>query len=371
MPRRITARRRAGTNPLSTILRGQQRSFSDEELARLFAQVDRGRIESLSRRIADYLGTNLTAVIERRDGLADYRTNPYVLMTSAHVMRHHDPVKLAKFLFDIKLYMSLETSFGKSMESVLVDGYPVGYDPDVLWTSPPEKTAEAGELVGFGRENRARLRNVSVWREIDKSCVIGNRRYLTSVKSGPNCINDTQVEAMRAAIANNHQTWLRQTRQTYPQVEELDIVVGITYGTDRTTNNKENQILIKLLESGFVEEDRDGRPGVLIHDATRRTRVYRRIGKDFWSFIGDPASPVGADYVFLEVLLGLSKGLTLMVQEAAIEDRINMRLAALSEAFARLMLPRGSLPAWVLEGFSENELFWFATAISSFYDEGI
>jgi hypothetical protein len=35
-----------------------------------------------------------------------------------------------------------------------------------------------------------------------------------------------------------------------------------TYGTDRTTNNKENQILVKLLEQGFVDEDRGRRPRV-------------------------------------------------------------------------------------------------------------
>jgi hypothetical protein len=28
-------------------------------------------------------------------------------------------------------------------------------------------------------------------------------------------------------------------------INEIDIVIGLTYGTDKTTNNKENQILAK------------------------------------------------------------------------------------------------------------------------------
>ena len=90
-----------------------------------------------------------------------------------------------------------------------------------------------------------------MWREIDKSCVFGSKRYLTSIKSGPNTINDTQVQSMTRAIIDNHESWLNQTQESDPAVTELDVVLGLTYGTDRTTNNKENQILVKLLEHGF------------------------------------------------------------------------------------------------------------------------
>jgi hypothetical protein len=62
-------------------------------------------------------------------------------------------------------------------------------------------------IEGLSREEKARQRTNSVWREIDKSCVVGEQRYLISIKSGPNTINDTQVQAMYKAIADNHVQW--------------------------------------------------------------------------------------------------------------------------------------------------------------------
>jgi len=176
---------------------------------------------------------------------------------------------------------------------------------------------------------------------------------------------------MTAAIAQNHKAWMEQTRKTYKGTTSLDIVVGLTYGTDKTTNNKENQILVKLLDHGFVEEDRDKRPGVLIDAATKSIRVYRRVGRDFWAFIGNPVNPAATVFVFLEILLALSKALSTGIESADLETRINQRIQALASALSKLTFPRKSLPHWVREDFTDKELFWFATAISAFYDDGI
>ncbi|MFO1185096.1 MAG: PmeII family type II restriction endonuclease [Bauldia sp.] len=301
--------------------------------------------------------------------MADYRTNPYVLMTAASVMNLDDPKDFGKFLFDSKLYMALETSFGKSIESRVVRTYPLRCA--VPWSDPPEKIREFQELVGIPDEEKARRRRNSVWREVDRSSVVGNKRYLTSIKSGPNTINDTQVQGMTDAILANSHAWLAATAQTYPGVEELDVVLGLTYGTDRTTNNKENQILAKLIDSGFHEEDRALKPGILIESKTRKVRVYRRIGKDFWSFIGQPDDPSSASFVFLEVLLSLARALAIAVQDGGLEERINAKLDQLATALTTLRFERASLPEWVRADFSEDELFWFASALTPFFDEGI
>jgi hypothetical protein len=245
--------RRDRQNPLFDVLKSRRHRFDPGEIVALFNQVDEQRVDALSRQLAQYIRTNLPAAFERRDGLADYRTNPYVLMTSASVMNLDDPARFAAFLFNSKLYMALETSFGKSVEAAFVGQYPL--DSYEKWADAAEKAAEFAELEGLSREDKARRRTESVWREIDKSCVLGDRRFLTSIKSGPNTINDTQVQAMTRAIIDNHSSWLSQSKMTYPHVRNLDIVLGLTYGTDRTTNNKENQILVKLLEHGFIEED--------------------------------------------------------------------------------------------------------------------
>jgi len=357
------------SNPFFAVLKSQRHHFKPTEIVDLFARVDETRVRALATRLASYISVNLPAAIEKRGALADYRTNPYVLMTSASVMNLDEPAAFGAFLFNSKLYMALETSFGKSIEAAFVGQYPLV--SVVKWIDAPEKLAEFAALVGLSREDRAKRRIDSVWREVDRSCVVGKRRYLTSIKSGPNTINDTQVQGMTRAIIDNCGRWHKQTKVTYPGVNELDVVLGLTYGTDCTTNNKENQILVKLLEQGFEEENRITRPGVLIDKATHSIRVYRRIGKEFWAFIGQPDNPSSTEFVFLEILLALSKALSTGLSEADMETKINLRLQQLAGALAKLQFPRNSLPAWVRDEFAEKELFWFATAMTAFYDEGI
>jgi hypothetical protein len=360
---------KAPPNLFFKALKSDKHSFDQLSIIPLFQKVDKERLYKLCALLSSYIGTNVPAAFEKRGGLSDYRTNPYVLMTAASVTNLDDPVSFGKFLFNSKLYMALETSFGKSIEAAFVGQYPIS--SHVQWIEPPEKRAEFAELNSLSREEKAKRRTNSVWREIDRSCVVGTRRYMTSIKSGPNTINDTQVQGMTAAIRDNIEKWAYQTKITYPETDSLDVVVGLTYGTARTTNNKENQILVKLLDYGFEEEDRYNKPGILIDKKTRTTRVYRRVGQDFWSFIGQPDDPSSADFVFLEILLGLARALALGVENTAIEDRINAKIQLLATALGKLQFSRNTLPDWVREDFNENQLFWFVTALSAFYDEGI
>lgn len=358
-------------NAFFDLLRAATHHYEPAEVVKLFASVSEERVKALVGVLSEYIVKNLPRVIDSREVLADYRTNPYVLLTCARVMGLDDPTRFADFLFNSKLYMGLETSFGKSVEGAFVGGYPLNADAKHKWIDPPEKLTESSALKGLSREEKAKARTASIWREVDKSCVVGNRRFMASIKSGTSTINDSQVQAMTAAIAQNHKTWMKQTKGSYPGVTALDIVIGLTYGTDRTTNNKENQILVKLLDRGFEEERRDKYPGVLVDSATRSIRVYRRVGRDFWAFIGNPVMPATTGFVFLEVLLALLKALSTGIGSADLETRINRRIQALAGALSKLTFPRKSLPDWVREDFSETELFWFATAISAFYDEGI
>lgn len=350
-------------------LKAARHRFDATEIIKEFGLVNEQRVDLLAANLSGYISVNLPAAFTKRNALADYRTNPYVLMTSASVMNLDKPSAFGTFLFNTKLYMALETSFGKSIEAAFVGQYPL--NSNNKWIEAPEKRTEFDALVGLTREAKARQRTTSVWREIDKSCVVGSRRYLTSIKSGPNTINDTQVAGMTTAITVNHRQWMADTKATYPHVDSLDIVLGLTYGTDRTTNNKENQILAKLLEQGFEEEDRAQRPGVLIDSATRSIRVYRRIGKEFWAFIGRPDAPEQASFIFLEVLLALAKALATGMQAVDMESKINQKILDLASALEKLQFPRNSLPHWVRDDFNESQLFWFATAMTAFYDEGI
>src|SRR5260370_42266813 len=113
---------------LFDVLREPQHSLKADEVVALFRQVDKPRVQALAEDLSKYITVNLPAAIERREELSDYRTNPYVLMTSATVMDLEDPRRFADFLFNTKLYMGLETSFGKSIEAAFVTPYPI--DPD-------------------------------------------------------------------------------------------------------------------------------------------------------------------------------------------------------------------------------------------------
>ncbi len=359
-------------------IRKHSHLYNAAAIATLLAKLDEARVKALGDSVARYITTNLPKAISKRKGLADYRTSPYVLLTCANVMRLVEPKDFAKFLFDNKLYAGLETSFGKSIEAAFVGHYPIG-GTTARWGDAAEKLAEFAALKAakLSKEEKARRRNSSAWREIDKSVILGERRYLVSIKSGPNCINDTQVNGMVNAIRENWPTWFAETKKNHSAVTALDVVIGLTYGTDLTTNNKENQILAKLQDYGFKEEDRAKRPGVLVN-ASGEVRIYRVIGQDFWSFIGSPQRPADAGFIFLEVLLALAMALTKAMSksvenggELSLEDRVNAKLKELSLAFAELQFPRASLPEWMRKDFADHELFWLAAAMTAFFDKGV
>lgn len=226
-------------------------------------------------------------------------------------------------------------------------------------------------LASLTNEEKALERTESVWREIDRSCVVGNRRFLVSIKSGPSTINDSQVAAMYSALSAHWRAWRDATCATYPDVRAMDVVIGLTYGTDRTTNNKENQILVKLQRDGFVERDPDGEPGVLYDPDDGRVRVYRRIGRDFWALIGNPTDPGRARFIFLEVLLGLARGLSMQTRSVSFEEALNAKLRELASAIASLSFANESLPPWLGSEFTTAELAWLSVAMTAFFDEGI
>jgi Type II restriction endonuclease EcoO109I len=353
-------------NEIYNVLRVPSHHDSPNETERLLARIDEARVNNFVAQLAKYIDTNFSETIKNRSGLVSYRTNPYVLLASANLMNLSASIRLADFIFNTKFYMGLETSFGKSVEKIFVGQYPIGQDNH--WSDPLDKTAESEALKDLSDEKKARRRTNSVWREIDKSWIVGNKCYLVSIKSGPNTINDTQVEGMKEAIAKKHKTWLQQTQKRYPEVTHLDIVVGITYGTNSSTNNKENQLLVKLLEHGFVWKDSVNEPGVLVDQETRKIRVYRCVGRDFWSLIGNPENPKEADFVFLEVMLALTRALTTGALTNKMEELRKRKIDELAKALEGLTLPRKNLPQFVQAEVSEPALFWLATALTLFDD---
>lgn len=146
----------AKRNSFFEVLRSARRRYDPREIAELLHQVSQRRIEAMASALTEYINVNLPKAFDRRKGLADYRTNPYVLMTSATIMNLDSPKRFADFLANSKLYMGLETSFGKSIENIF-KYYPVVSKQ--RWSSPDEKIKEFAALEGLDREQRARLPN--------------------------------------------------------------------------------------------------------------------------------------------------------------------------------------------------------------------
>jgi hypothetical protein len=344
------------------------RHYDTEVVGRWFQSLSRERVDAIGNAMETYISTNLPTVIRSKSKLGDYRTSPYVLMATAGALRLEDLGELSKFLVDIKLYMGLETSFGKSIEKVVMHHYPADAPEEERWGSPDEKDEEFATYKGLSSEEKSARRVDSVWREIDSACVHGGRRHLMTIKSGIATINDTQVGGMFNAIRDNHQEWLESSRKRYG-VEGIDVVIGLTYGTDWATNNKENQILAKLLSAGFEEVDREAQPGVL-QNADGTVRVYRAIGVGYWGYTANPSDPAAAEYAFLEVLLGLARALRLAHEKEDIGAALNERLDLLGDAFRTLKFPQGGqLPAWIGESLGVTELTWLAAAMSAFFDD--
>ena len=69
--------------------------------------------------------------------------------------------------------------------------------------------------------------------------------------------------------------------------------------------------------------------------------------------------------------MALSKALSKGLAEADLETRINAKIGQLAAAIANLQFPRNGLPKWIASDMRDDELVWFTTSMSAFYDEGI
>ncbi len=74
------------SNPFFNALKSRRHVFDAVEIVKLFSNVSEARVDHLANSLIGYITTNLPAAFEKRAGLADYRTNPSVLMSSASVL---------------------------------------------------------------------------------------------------------------------------------------------------------------------------------------------------------------------------------------------------------------------------------------------
>jgi len=334
------------------------KTFSRDEYENLLKKVDQNRVNKISKHWSAYLRPNLADTIESKKDIDDYRLNPYAITAIAGILDIDNASEIAEFIFGSKLYMSLETAFGKSVENIVMPIYPVDGSKH-RWQEHPEKVQEM--------QSDSRGEDLK-WQKIDKYCVIDDTAYLTTVKSGPRTLNESTTDSMKSDIATHSETWLKGTKKHHKGVENLEVVIGLTYGTDNSTNNKEMRVLLKLVEEGFQEKDRQTRPGVIVHPENSDITVHTQVGSDFWAFVGNPKDPQDADFVFLEVLLGLIKA----SDEAgeALKGTTKSKVQKLENIIDGLDMPDSTYPDWIDSEFEDDELVRVAQTLTLFYDEG-
>lgn len=335
-----------------------KKSFDQAGYEELMKNTSEDRVDKISENWSAYLKPNVAKTIEDKEDIDDYRLNPYAITAIAGILDLDTAEEISEFIFGSKLYMSLETAFGKSVEDIVLPVYPI-QSATTGWEEHPEKVREMN--------SDSRTEDL-VWQDVDKYCVIGDTAYITTVKSGPRTLNEDITDSIKDDIANHSDTWLEGTQKHHSEVEGLNVTIGLTYGTDYSTNNKEMRILLKLVEEGFTEIDRDKKPGVIQHPENDDITVESRVGIDFWSYIGNPENPDDAQHVFLEVLLGMIEAADQTGE--ALRSTTGDRIKKLTGALDTLTIPESSLPEWIESNYGEDELVRMAQTLTLYYDEG-
>jgi hypothetical protein len=336
----------------------ETKRFDQSKYEELMTKTSEDRVAKISKNWSNYLKPNVAKTIEDKEDIDDYRLNPYAITAIAGILDLDTAEEISEFIFGSKLYMSLETAFGKSVENIVLPIYPIP-STTAGWEEHPEKEREM--------KSDSRTEDL-VWQDVDKYCVIGDTAYITTVKSGPRTLNEDITDSIKDDIAYHSETWLEGTQKHHPEVEKLNVTIGLTYGTDHSTNNKEMRILLKLVEEGFVEIDRDSKPGVIQHPENDDISVESRVGIDFWSYVGSPQNPDDAEHVFLEVLLGMIEAADETGE--ALRSTTGDKIHKLTNAVDTLTIPESSLPEWIESNYEEDELVRMAQTLTLYYDEG-
>ena len=188
-----------------------------------------------------------------------FNTSPFVLLMHAMQRGYAKISEIEKDILPAKQFSSMETSAGRMVEAIALPVYG--------WT-----------VV----ESQMHTPNSA----IDGSCVDGNVVKLTTLKSGPRCLNDEMSENFADAIIAHSGAWAREAG-----VDEVDFTYGVLYGTQKQSNKKDWHILRNIAEK-LPKRSITTQPKKRWDCAFRRggikVRVSVRIGKAWWDYLGGP-----------------------------------------------------------------------------------
>ncbi len=220
-------------------------------------QQDRDRILNLENNFRDRIQAHSQSLPLDSAEFKKFNTSPFVLLMHALHRNHSKISHIEADILPAKLFSSMETSAGRMIEAVML--------PAFGW-----------EVVESEMH--------SVNSALDGRCIEPDLVKVTTLKSGPRCLNDEMSENFADAIIGNDRAWASDAG-----VNRLEFTYGVLYGTPKLSNKKDWHILRNIREKlpeGTVTRQPDGGWSCAYSRDGLEVEVTVRIGQDWWSYLG-------------------------------------------------------------------------------------
>jgi hypothetical protein len=244
------------------------------ELLRSLVQVD-SKEDSSSRALAmenDFrtrISSHLASLPTANAKFAKFNTSPFVLMFYTRQHGYTRISEIEKAILPAKVFSSMETSAGRMVEAVVL--------PKYGWEFAPS---------GMQTENSA----------IDGKKISGDTLCLTTLKSGPRCLNDEMSENFADTILAHCVSWARDSG-----MRKLDFTYGVLYGTKKQSNKKDWHILRNIARKfpDGIRVSPDNKWHCHFKKDGIDVTVTIRIGIELWNYIA------GHNLAFMEICTSL------------------------------------------------------------------
>lgn len=210
-----------------------------------------------------------------------FNTNPFVLLFHSFNRKYSRITEIEKDILPAKVFSSMETSAGRMVETVAL--------PIYGWSAAPSGTHTTDSVIDGRRVDGTVLR-------------------LTTLKSGPRCLNDEMSKDIADDIVENCLEWANAAGLT-----EIDFTYGVLYGTKKRSNKKDWHVLRNIeskLPAAAVKTPPAQRWDCAFERSGIPVTVTVRIGMDLWSHIA------GHDAAFLEIAIAAIRACIIPAQSS-------------------------------------------------------
>lgn len=249
------------------------RIISKKQLLKQLQRVDqeddrRERVLRLENAFRQKIDTHILSLPARDAQFKKFNTSPYVLLIHARQRNYTKISDLEADILPAKQFSSMETSAGRMVEEVVF--------PEYGWS------CVLSEMHTTNSALDGKKKEVDIYR-------------LSTLKSGPRCLNDEMSENFADAIINNYSSWVEES-----ETNHIDFTYGVLYGTQRLSNKKDWHILRNIKEKipNSITIAPDQRWNCQFRENGITVDVAVRIGLDWWNHLG-------GELCFVEVFTSL------------------------------------------------------------------